>query len=92
MPRRVSGSARTLRDHYRIAARAGNWALCKQIAERMWDLGGNGADVPYALAYALERLGELDKARDAYQVVLRLDSRHEKARVRLRALDHRAKT
>lgn len=52
----------------------------------MWSLGGDGAEVQYALAYALERLGEIDEARKAYRVVLRIDSRHEKARTRLHAL------
>jgi Flp pilus assembly protein TadD len=86
MPRRTSGQASTLRDHYRAAARKGDWALYKTLAERLWDLGGDGAEVQYALAYALERLGQVEEARRLYRVVLRLDSRHERARARLRAL------
>jgi Flp pilus assembly protein TadD len=87
MSRRTSGGAvRTLKDHYRTAARKGDWPLCKLIAEQMHGLDGDGAEVQYALAYALERLGELDEARKAYEVVLIIDSRHEKARARLRVL------
>ena len=73
-------------SRYRTAAGEKDWALCKQLAEAMWRLGGDGAEVQYALAYALERLGELDEARTAYRVVLTLDSRHLKARGRLHAL------
>jgi tetratricopeptide (TPR) repeat protein len=87
MSRRTSGRAvRTLKDHYRAAAREGDWHLCKQIAEQMRGLDGDGAEVQYALASALERLGERDEARKAYEVVLIIDSRHEKARTRLGAL------
>jgi Flp pilus assembly protein TadD len=87
MSRRTSGRAvRTLKDGYRKAAREGDWELCKLIAEQMRGLDGDEAEVQYALAYALERLGERDAARKAYEVVLIIDSRHEKARARLRVL------
>lgn len=86
MPRRTSRHLHTLRDRYRTAAREGDWPLCKKIADAMWSLGGDGAEVQYALAYALERLGELDDARRAYRVVLTLDARHQRARARLHAL------
>lgn len=86
MPRRTSGRLRTLRDWYRTAAREGDWPLCKKIADAMWSLGSGGAEVQYALAYALERLGEIDEARKAYRVVLTLDGRHQRARARLHAL------
>ncbi len=86
MPRRTSGRARTLREHYRVAARKGDWAFCKRLAEHLWGLSGDSAEVQYALAYALERLGDIDEARTAYQEVLEIDSRHRKARTRLRAL------
>jgi Flp pilus assembly protein TadD len=87
MSRRTSGRAvRTLKDHYRTAAHAGDWELCKLIAEQMRGLDGDGAEVQYALAYALEQLGERDEARKAYEVVLIIDSRHAKARTRLQAL------
>ena len=87
MSRRTSGrAAHTLRDSYRTAARANNWQLCKEIAEQMRGLDGDGAEIQYALAYALERLGRVDEARKAYGVVLLIDRRHEKARARLRAL------
>jgi Flp pilus assembly protein TadD len=86
MPRRTSRFAHTLKDRYRTAAHEGDWALCKQIADAMWRLGGDGAEVQYALAYALERLGEIEEARKAYRVVITLDSRHPKARARLHAL------
>jgi Flp pilus assembly protein TadD len=87
MSRRTSGrAAASLRVGYRSAAEKGDWQLCKLIAERMRGLDSDGAEVTYALAYAMERLGELDDARKAYALVLRIDSRHEKARARLRAL------
>ena len=87
MSRRDSGrAAHTLRLNYRTAARAGDWDLCKLIAERMRGLDSDGAEVTYALAYALERLGELDEARKAYEVALLIDSRHAKASARLRVL------
>ena len=86
MSRRSSGRVRTLKDHYRKAAREGDWQLCKLIAEQMRGLDGDGAEVQYALAYALERLGERDEARKAFGIVLIIDSRHEKARARLRVL------
>jgi hypothetical protein len=36
MSRRTSGRAvRTLKDHFRTAAREGDWRLCKLIAEQM---------------------------------------------------------
>jgi Flp pilus assembly protein TadD len=87
MSRRNSGRpAAALRVGYRSAAEKGDWQLCKLIAERMRGLDGDGAEVTYALAYAMERLGELDEARKAYALVLRINSRHERARIRLRAL------
>jgi Flp pilus assembly protein TadD len=87
MSRRTSGRAvRTLKEHYRKAAREGDWELCKLIAEQMRGLDGDGAEVQYAFAYALEQLGERDEARKAYEIVLIIDSRHEKARARLREL------
>jgi Flp pilus assembly protein TadD len=86
MSRRTSGRVATLKDGYRTAARKEDWHLCQLIAEQMRGLDGDGAEVQYALAYALERLGELDEARKAYEVVLIIDSRHEKARARLRVL------
>jgi Flp pilus assembly protein TadD len=87
MSRRSSdGAVRTLKDHYRAAARKGDWPLCKLIAEQMRGLDGDGAEVQYALAYALEQLGERDEARKAYEIVLIIDNRHEKARARLRVL------
>lgn len=86
MPRRTSRHLHTLRDRYRIAAHEGDWVLCKRIADAMWSLGSGGAEVHYALAYALERLGEIDEARKAYRVVLTLDRRHTKARSRLHGM------
>ncbi len=86
MSRRSSGRVRPLKDGYRKAAREGDWHLCKLIAEQMRGLDGDGAEVQYALAYALEQLGERDEARKAYEIVLIIDSRHEKARARLREL------
>jgi Flp pilus assembly protein TadD len=86
MSRRSSGRVRTLKDGYRNAARKEDWHLCKLIAEQMRGLDGDGAEVQYAFAYALERLGERDEARRAYEIVLIIDARHEKARARLRVL------
>jgi Flp pilus assembly protein TadD len=86
MSRRTSGRAVTLRQSYREAARDGDWQLCKQIAEHMRGLDGDGAEVMYALGYTLERLGALDEARRNYDVVLIIDKQHAKARARLRAL------
>ncbi len=53
---------------------------------KMRGLDGDGAEVQYAFAYALEQLGERDEARKAYEIVLMIDSGHEKARARLRVL------
>jgi Flp pilus assembly protein TadD len=87
MSRRTSGrAAASLRVGYRSAAQKGDWHLCKLIAERMRGLDSDGAEVTYALAYAMERLGELDDARKAYEMVVRIDSGHAKARARLGAL------
>jgi Flp pilus assembly protein TadD len=80
----------TPKDHDRAAARAGNWDLFKLIAEQMRGLDGDGAEVQYALTYALEQLGDRDEARKAYPIVLIVDSRHEKARARLRLLASQA--
>jgi hypothetical protein len=47
MSRRSSdGAVRTLRDHYRTAARKGDWPLCKLIAEQMRGLDGDGGRSP----------------------------------------------
>jgi Flp pilus assembly protein TadD len=86
MSRRTSGLAVTLRQSYREAARDGDWQLCKQIAEDMRGLDGDGAEVMYALGYALERLGALDDARRNYEVVLIIDKRHQQAHPRLPVL------
>jgi Flp pilus assembly protein TadD len=86
MSRRTSGRVVTLRQSYREAARDCDWQLCKQIAEHMRGLDGDGAEVLYALGYALEHLGALDEARRNYEVVLIIDRQHEKARARLRLL------
>ena len=87
MSRRTSGRAAVAYERrYLAAAQAGDWPLCKTLAEQMQGLGGDSAEVMYALAYALEHLGDLVEARKCYDTVLRIKKQHVKARARLRAL------
>jgi hypothetical protein len=78
------------RERYRVAARAGDWQTCADVARLMQRLVHGlveTAETTYALGYALEMLGDTTRAKTNYQLALFMDRRHEKARRRLRSLD-----
>lgn len=80
-----------LQQQYRERASTGDWHECMRLARL---IGGADralvAEAHYAYGYALERLGELDRAAGAYQTALLHDRRHAKARGALRRLGRHA--
>jgi tetratricopeptide (TPR) repeat protein len=78
-----------LQRQYRDAAHAGDWVRCRILAEQMRGLERDNAlaaEAAYALGFALEMLGERDKASAAYEHALVIDRAHGKARRRLAML------
>jgi hypothetical protein len=77
---RFSRIVSQLQQQYREQAAAGDWQECIRIAEL---IGASDraltAEAHYACGYALEQLGELERAAIAYQTALLNDRRHAKA-------------
>jgi tetratricopeptide (TPR) repeat protein len=75
-----------LQRQYRDAAQTGDWVRCRILAEQMRGLERDNklaAEAAYALGFALEMLGDHEKAVAAYDQALLIDRTHAKARRRL---------
>ena len=80
-----------LQRQYREAAKGGDWLRCRILAEQVRGLERDNvlaAEAAYALGFALEMLGERQKAAAAYEHALMVDRSHAKARRRLGRLRH----